>query len=195
MTNESNLGSIDIAKTTPPSIVGRITHTIASKIFGLAIFLLALTIGLSIYLLAEVSRSSVDIAIISRHDLPLAAAVEDVNEYGLRRRLAFARWFGALNRDKPNLEAVAEARANYEEFTPKLSAGFARIREIIDDGSDLLTIEMKTDGRELVLELTQEDREIAAVEGWEALADFDPALFRSGALERWRLIRTLPSTH
>lgn len=89
-------------------------------------------------------------------------------------------------------------------FCQRCSAAFIRypegvdrpcIREIIDDGSDLLTIEMKTDGRELVLELTQEDREIAAVEGWEALADFDPALFRSGALERWRLIRTLPSTH
>jgi class 3 adenylate cyclase len=132
MTNETNLDARDHAAAARSSIMSRITHSIASKIFGLSIFLLALTIGLSIYLLTEVSRSSVDIAIIARHDLPLAAAIEDLNEYGLRRRLAFARWFGALNRDKPNQEAVAEASANYETFTPKLMAEFTHILEIID---------------------------------------------------------------
>ncbi len=69
------------------------------------------------------------------------------------------------------------------------------IRDIIDDGSDLLTIEMRTDGRELVIELTDEERDIAGVEGWEALADFDPALFRSGATERWNQIRMLAAAH
>jgi len=59
----------------------------------------------------------------------------------------------------------------------------------------LLTIEMKTDGRELVLELSDEDREIASIEGWEALAQFDPALFRSGASERWHQLRVLPESH
>ena len=69
------------------------------------------------------------------------------------------------------------------------------IRDIIDDGSDLLTIEMFTDGRRLELELTEEDRDIAAVEGWEALADFDPALFRTGAAQRWRELMKLPASH
>ena len=66
------------------------------------------------------------------------------------------------------------------------------IRDIIDDGSDLLTIELKTDGRELVIQLSEEEREIASVEGWQVLADFDPALFRSGATERWHQLRELP---
>ena len=66
------------------------------------------------------------------------------------------------------------------------------ILDIVDDGSELLTIEMFTDGRQLVIELSEEDREIAAVEGWEALADFDPALFRTGAMDRWREIRMIP---
>jgi hypothetical protein len=52
-----------------------------------------------------------------------------------------------------------------------------------------------SDGRELEINLTDEQQELAAVEGWEALADFDPALFRSGARERWELLRTLPSEH
>ncbi len=86
-------------------------------------------------------------------------------------------------------------------FCQRCSAAFIRypegsdrhcIREIIDDGSDLLTIEMKTDGRQLVIQLSEEDRELASVEGWEALADFDPALFRTGAMERWNQLRTLP---
>lgn len=89
-------------------------------------------------------------------------------------------------------------------FCQRCSAAFIRfpegvdrpcIRDVVEDGSDLLTVEMLTDGRHLVLELTDEEQDLAAVEGWEALADFDPALFRSGALERWRLIRDLPETH
>ncbi len=89
-------------------------------------------------------------------------------------------------------------------FCQRCSAAFIRypegvdrpcIRDIIDDGSELLTVVMHTDGRELVIELSEEDRELASVEGWEALADFDPALFRTGAMERWHYLRTLPVDH
>lgn len=89
-------------------------------------------------------------------------------------------------------------------FCQRCSAAFLRypegsdrlcVRDIIDDGSELLTIEMHTDGRTLQLELTDEARDLASVEGWEALADFDPALFRTGALERWHQLRTLPVNH
>ncbi len=69
------------------------------------------------------------------------------------------------------------------------------IRDIMEDGSERLTLIMLTDNRTLELELTDEMRDLGAVEGWEALADFDPALFRSGALERWREIRYLPVQH
>lgn len=89
-------------------------------------------------------------------------------------------------------------------FCQRCSAAFIRypegtdrpcIRDVVDDGSDLLTIELLTDGRQLVLELSDDERELASVEGWEALAHFDPALFRSGAMERWHEIRNLPDTH
>lgn len=69
------------------------------------------------------------------------------------------------------------------------------IMDVVDDGREVLTIEMYTDGRQLELQLTEEEQELAAVEGWEALADFDPALFRTGALERWHQISRLPATH
>lgn len=69
------------------------------------------------------------------------------------------------------------------------------IIDVVEDNKETLTLVMHTDDQTLHIELTDEDREIASVEGWEALADFDPALFREGALERWREIRKLPSTH
>ena len=86
-------------------------------------------------------------------------------------------------------------------FCARCSAAFIRfpegsdrmcIRDIIEDGKDSLTIEMHTDERVLEIELSEEERELASVEGWEALADFDPALFRTGAIDRWRELRQLP---
>ena len=89
-------------------------------------------------------------------------------------------------------------------FCQRCSAAFLRfpegedrlcILDVVDDGKETLTLQMLTDGRELVVELTDEQRDIAGVEGWEALADFDPALFRSGANKRWQKIRHLPAEH
>ena len=89
-------------------------------------------------------------------------------------------------------------------FCQRCSAAFIRhpegydrpcIREVEDDGNELLTIQMYTDGRTLEIELTEEERDLASVEGWEALADFDPALFRTGAMERWREIGRLSAEH
>lgn len=79
----------------------------------------------------------------------------------------------------------------------KYPEGYDRhcIKEVIDDKKDLLTLEMQTDGRTFEISLTEEEQELAGVEGWEVLADFDPALFRTGAMERWRQLRTMPSSH
>jgi len=87
-------------------------------------------------------------------------------------------------------------------FCSRCSAAFIRypegsdrmcIREIIDDGKETLTLVMHTDERTMEIELSDEERELASVEGWEALADFDPALFRTGAMDRWRELRELPT--
>ncbi len=89
-------------------------------------------------------------------------------------------------------------------FCQRCSAAFIRhpegsdrlcIRDIIDDGQETLTLKMFTDGRTLELALMDEQRDLASVEGWEALADFDPALFGSDATARWRELRELPAEH
>lgn len=89
-------------------------------------------------------------------------------------------------------------------FCQRCSAAFIRypegadrpcIMDIEEDGKETLTLVLHTDNRKIEIELTEEERELASVEGWEALADFDPALFRSGAIQRWREIRELPADH
>ena len=90
------------------------------------------------------------------------------------------------------------------DFCQRCSAAFFRhpegvdrhcIMDIMEDGKETLTMEMNTDGRVIEIELTEEDQELASVEGWEVLADFDPALFRAGAMGRWHEIRMMEDTH
>lgn len=94
------------------------------------------------------------------------------------------------NASLPFCQRCSAAFIRYPEGSDRLC-----IMDVVDDGKETLTIEMLTDGRQLEIELTDEQREMASVEGWEALADFDPALFRTGAMARWRAIRSLPAEH
>jgi adenylate cyclase len=107
-------------------------QTIAAKIFGLAIILLLLTIALAGFLLYEVTRTKQDLTVVANFDVPLTQSLARLHEFGLRRRLAFERWFGALNADQPNREIVAEASENYALFTRKLTDEFSSARRIIE---------------------------------------------------------------
>src|SRR6516162_368359 len=92
-------------------------QTIAAKIFGLAIILLLLTIALAGFLLREVTRTQQDLTIVANFDVPLTRSLARLDEFGLRRRLAFERWFGALNAAEPNREIITEASENYATFS------------------------------------------------------------------------------
>jgi adenylate cyclase len=106
-------------------------QTIAAKIFGLALFLLLLTLCLAGFLLWEVARTEQVLTIVAQLDLPLTESISRIHEFGLRRRLAFERWFGALNATEPNPEIISEAKTNYDSFTVKLTNEFAAARKII----------------------------------------------------------------
>jgi adenylate cyclase len=108
-------------------------QTIAAKIFGLAIILLLLTIALAGFLLYEVTRTKQDLTVVANFDVPLTQSLARLHEFGLRRRLAFERWFGALNAAEPNREIVAEATENYALFTHKINEEFSTARQIIND--------------------------------------------------------------
>src|SRR5215831_8068953 len=106
-------------------------QTIAAKIFGLAVFLLLLTLGLAGYLLWEVARTERDLKIVALLDVPLTDSISSIHEFGLRRRLAFERWVGALNANEPNQEIISEAKTNYDSFAVKLTNEFATARKMI----------------------------------------------------------------
>src|SRR5215468_673991 len=106
-------------------------QTIAAKIFGLAVFLLLLTIGLAGFLLWEVARTERDLKIVAVLDVTLTESISRIHEFGLRRRLAFERWFGALNAAESNQEIISEAKTNYDNFTVKLTSEFATARKMI----------------------------------------------------------------
>src|SRR5215470_12947018 len=107
-------------------------QTIAAKIFGLAIILLLLTIALAGFLLNEVTRTKQDLTVVANFDVPLTQSLSRLDEFGLRRRLAFERWFGALNVAEPNREIVAEATENYTLFGRKVADEFSTARRIIE---------------------------------------------------------------
>src|SRR5438094_8448493 len=96
-------------------------QTIAAKIFGLAIILLLLTIALAGFLLYEVTRTKQDLTVVANFDVPLTQSLARLDEFGLRRRLAFERWFGALNASEPNRAIVGEANEDYALFTRNLA--------------------------------------------------------------------------
>src|SRR5262245_47265218 len=106
-------------------------QTIAAKILGLAVFLLLLTLCLAGFLLWEVARTEQVLKIVAHLDAPLTESISRIHEFGLRRRLAFERWFGALNAAKPNQEIISEAKTNYDSFAVKLADEFAAAGKMI----------------------------------------------------------------
>jgi hypothetical protein len=88
------------------------------------------------------------------------------------------------------------ARCSAAFFRKPLGTDRLCIVDVIDDGRDqFLRIELRTDGRTLEFDLTEDVQAGLALEGWEYLADFDPGFFRQGAAKRWRELSTLPATH
>ena len=110
--------------------------SIATKVFGLAVLLLCLTVALAGFLLWNVTLLQRAMNLIAKRDVPLANSLADLNEYGLRRRLAAARWFGALVSSPPNQEVIAEASANYKTFTEKLNAEFITAKKLLEITSE-----------------------------------------------------------
>lgn len=106
--------------------------SIGARIFGLAIFLLGLTLALVGFLLWQVSRLQGELNLLASRDLPLASSFSRIDEFGLRRRLAFERQFGELNAARPDKEIISEAEANYQKHTDLLQSEFAKAHAILD---------------------------------------------------------------
>jgi class 3 adenylate cyclase len=109
-----------------------IKTSIAAKIFGLAGVLMGLTILVATSLLYQVTSLNRELHFVADREIPLGLSLSRLNEYGLRRRLSFERWYGALNSTKPNQEVLQEAKKNYEIFTKLLKDEFATANRLLD---------------------------------------------------------------
>ena len=81
------------------------------------------------------------------------------------------------------------ARCSATYFQKPMGTDRPCVLNVIDDGKDdVLEFYVRSDGRTLHFELTDELQE-------EFLADFDPALFRTGAAARWKKIDQMAASH
>ena len=89
------------------------------------------------------------------------------------------------------------ARCSATFFQKPLGTDRPCVVQIIDDGDDeVLAFVVLSEGHTLRFHLTEETLEGLRLEGWEFLADFDPALIRRGAAGRWReLAHQMPLKH
>ncbi|RBP39596.1 adenylate cyclase [Roseimicrobium gellanilyticum] len=105
--------------------------SIASRIFGLALILVCLMISLVGFLLYQVAALNGHLKIIAGYYAPLRLTLVDLNEAGLRRRLAFERWHAALDSGQDRSAAIAEASKNYDLYNQAVSEEIVRARGML----------------------------------------------------------------
>ena len=113
-----------------------INKSIGIRIFGLAIFLLALTIALVGFLLWQVANLNGELQILASRDIPLADSLSRLDEYGLRKRLAFERMNGALNVTPPNAQIMTEAQADFDLYVNKLHDEFGTAYKLLGSNDE-----------------------------------------------------------
>ncbi|MEO6848838.1 MAG: adenylate/guanylate cyclase domain-containing protein [Chthoniobacterales bacterium] len=95
--------------------------SIATKIFGLAVILVFLMMTLAAFLLVQVAYFDKEMQEITSYYQPLERDVGDLNEAGLRHRLAFERWLGIISVSSPQrTEALRESTVDYTKLTDQI---------------------------------------------------------------------------
>jgi hypothetical protein len=106
---------------------------IATKIFGLAIFLLCLMIGLSVFSTHQVSQLRSDLTNLAENNVPFTDLVADFDVSGVRRRLAFERLYAQATLPTPEAPVVQEATENYAKFTENVKKDLLDIRRELQE--------------------------------------------------------------
>ena len=126
-------------------------HSIALKIFALAVGIIGLTVVVAILTNIEVIGLGRDVAAVARKTIPLAAKAADLNEAGLFRRVAFERLYREYAEPQPDEETIRQATENFEKNTTRvyeLSAGIREDLKVLPD--DPQQRELAAQAREVV---------------------------------------------
>jgi len=129
-------------------------HSIALKIFALAVGIIGLTVLVAITTNIEVIGLGLDVATVARKTIPLAAKAADLNEAGLFRRVAFERLYREYAELQPDEETIKQATENFETNTTRVKELSAEIRDdlkVLPDDPEERELAAQT--RELVSQL------------------------------------------
>jgi adenylate cyclase len=107
-------------------------HSIALKIFSLAVFILILMIVVSVVNSIEVIKLGEEVQGISHTDMPIAGHAADLNEAGLRRRIAFERLYREYAAPIPDSSVIIEAETNFKKFSIAVENKIQLLRSDLD---------------------------------------------------------------
>ena len=104
-------------------------HSIALKIFALAVGIIGLTVVVAVLTNIEVIGLGRNVATVAQRTIPLAAKAADLNEAGLFRRIAFERLYREYGDPEPDAKTVEEAKKNFDQNTMRVYEMIGKIRE------------------------------------------------------------------
>ena len=107
-------------------------HSIALKIFGLAVFILLLMITVALVNSIEVIKLGNEVESIAKTDMPITGHAADLNESGLRRRIAFERLYREYDAPEPDSSVIAEAETNFKKFSIDVVEKIKLLRSELD---------------------------------------------------------------
>ncbi len=93
-------------------------HSIALKIFALAVGIIALTILVAVLTNIEVMGLGADVSTVARKTIPLAGQAADLNEAGLFRRVAFERLYREYAEPQPDEERSSRRKKTLKKIPP-----------------------------------------------------------------------------
>ena len=109
----------------------RLKISIGTKIFGLCIFLLGITVALAIFSTWASSGIVRDLKFQSRLDVPLQSAMGHLDEHALLRRLAFEQWRAALENPTTTGVDAQASEISYNKYDAQLRTDFVTAEKII----------------------------------------------------------------
>lgn len=122
---------------------------IGTKILALAAFLLSLTVALSAFSAWQAREIRLELQEMAESYIPLDDLVETLVLDGMRKRLAFERWQGALSGPNSGSGIIGEESSNYQAFTARMQEDFARINTLLsrfkaepEDAEDVAKVKM-----------------------------------------------------
>jgi class 3 adenylate cyclase len=107
-------------------------HSIALKIFGLSVFILLLMIAVAVVNSIEVIKLGNEVEAISQRDIKISSHAADLNESGLRRRIAFERLYREYAAPVPDSSVIKEAETNFKKFTIAVTENITLLRSVLD---------------------------------------------------------------